>query len=77
MVYDARKITHPPEEKRVYTYSGPVEEYGRCIANHWTATTYAVSEKKARSNLTYQFKKKFGKSPGSKITLPGEITCEG
>lgn len=59
-----------------YSYSGPVEEFGRCIAHNWTATTYAISEKKARSNFTYQFKKKFNKTPGTKIALPGKITCE-
>jgi hypothetical protein len=60
-----------------YSYNGPVEEFGRCVAHKWSATTYAPSEKKARSNLTYQFKKQFNKTPGTKITLPGEIICEG
>ena len=56
-----------------YLYDGPVMEFDRCIANRWKASTYAVSEKKARSNLTYQYKKKNNKLPNTKITLPGQI----
>jgi len=56
-----------------YFYKGPVMEFGKCIAFVWHGTTCAVSEKKARSNLVYQFKKEFGKLPGAKISLPGKI----
>ena len=56
-----------------YIYDGPVLEFGRCIANRWQGSTYAVSESKARANLAYQFKKQFNKVPSSKITLPGKI----
>ena len=56
-----------------YLYDGPVMEFDRCIANRWKASTYAVSEKKARSNLTYQYKKKNNKLPNTMITLPGQI----
>lgn len=40
-----------------YVYSGPVMEFDRCIMNNFKASTYAVSEQKARSNLAYQFKR--------------------
>lgn len=56
-----------------FTYDGPVMEFERCIADHWKAETYAVSEKKARSNLIFQFKKQTGRSPQARITLPGKI----
>ena len=56
-----------------YSYDGPVMEFDRCIANRWKASTYAVSEKKARSNLTYQYKKKNNKLPNTMITLPGQL----
>lgn len=62
------------KEYREYTYDGPVMEFNRCIAEHWKGTTYAVSEQKARSNLTYQFKKAYGKVNNTNITLPGKIT---
>lgn len=56
-----------------YSYNGPVKEFDKVIATSWSSTTSASSEKKARSNLEYQFKKQFGKAPNSKITLPGSI----
>lgn len=56
-----------------YVYDGPVEEFGKCVSNRWTATTYAVSEAKARSNFEYQFKKQFNRGKNVKITLPGII----
>ena len=57
----------------MYSYDGPVMEFDNCVANRWIASTRAVSEKKARSNLTYQFKKKNNRLPGTKIILPGKI----
>lgn len=56
-----------------YMYVGPVEEFGRCIAHSWTATTYAPSEAKARSNLIFQFKKANNKLPNTKVDLPGKV----
>ena len=58
----------------LYSYDGPVMEFEKCIANRWTGTTYAQSEKRARSNLAFRFKKEFAKRTGTKITLPGKIT---
>lgn len=60
-----------------YSYSGPVKEFDRIIANKWTGETFAPSEKKARSNLAYRYKQEYGKSPNAKITLPGKITKVG
>lgn len=59
-----------------YSYNGPVMEFDRCVANRWKGSTYAPSEKKAKSNLAYQFKKETGKVPRAKITLPGKLTIE-
>jgi hypothetical protein len=59
-----------------YVYAGPVMEFDICIANRWEACTYAPSKAKARSNLTYQFKKKYNRMPNAKITLPGNILME-
>lgn len=56
-----------------YSYDGPVLEFEHCISNRWKASTCAISEKKARSNLTYQYKKNNNKAPGTKITLPGKL----
>ena len=60
----------------LYKYSGPVIEFDRCIANAWIGSTYAVSEKKARSNLIYQFKKSTNRVSNTKISMPGKIIME-
>lgn len=57
-----------------YIYNGPVMEFEKCIADHWEASTYAISEKKARSNLIFRFKKETSRMPYTKIALPGKIT---
>jgi hypothetical protein len=56
-----------------YSYEGPVKEFGNTINPKWKGTTYAPSVEKARSNLTYQYKKTHNKSASCKITLPGKI----
>lgn len=65
------------EQNFKYVYDGPVLEFDRVVSEHWRATTFAPSERKARSNLTYQFKKQFGKDPATKITLAGDIRLLG
>ena len=59
-----------------YIYEGPVTEFGKCIDGHWKAATYAVSTRKAKSNLAYQFKMQYGKSRNTKIDLPGKIILD-
>lgn len=44
----------------LYSYTGPVTMFDRCVANYWKGETYASSEKKAKSNLVYQYKKQNG-----------------
>lgn len=56
-----------------FYYKGPVMEFGVCAVGKWEASTRAVSESKARSNLAYQYKKKYGLYPNTPITLPGRI----
>lgn len=56
-----------------YVYEGPVMAFDKRIVDYWTGITYAVSAKKARSNLAYQFKRKNNLMPQSRITLPGDI----
>lgn len=59
-----------------YQYSGPVMSFEMCIKKNWTASTYAVSEKKARSNFIFRFKQEHGLLPNAKIVLPGKISIE-
>lgn len=61
------------EEKHKYIYDGPVMEFDKLVMDHWKGETIAPSEKKARSNLAYRFKKNNSRITGTKITLPGKI----
>lgn len=58
----------------LYSYDGPVKQFNNIIICKWHATTIACSIEKARSNMVYQYKKKFGLSPQASIMLPGKIT---
>lgn len=61
------------EHKYKFVYDGPVLEFDRLIADHWKGETIAPTAKKAKSNLSYQFKKQNNRLPGTRVTLPGEI----
>lgn len=58
---------------KLYSYDGPVLAFDKIIANHWKASTYAVSEAKARCNLAHQFKQENGRVARSNITIPGKL----
>lgn len=57
----------------LYAYEGPVMEFDRCVQHCWKAETSAPSEAKARSNLSYRWKKENGRASQAKISLPGKI----
>jgi hypothetical protein len=53
-----------------YTYEGPVmNSFGQLITNKWEGETYANTDKKAKSNLCYQFKKEHGLMQTARIKL--------
>lgn len=56
-----------------YSYDGPVMEFGICVADRWKGRTTASSERKARSNLAYQYKKKNRRLAATNVSLPGKI----
>lgn len=56
-----------------YTYDGPVYVHGNCYYRRWTVSTTAPSEKKARSNLIYRFKKENNVFMGTQVDLPGKF----
>ena len=60
-----------------YYYEGPVMMFGKCVQPVYIASTCAPSEKKARSNLTYRWKKDHGKVANSKVELTGKIVKVG
>lgn len=57
----------------LYFYDGPVKCFEHIVNEHWKGSTYAKSEKKARSNLSHQYKRETHRSVSSKITLPGKL----
>ena len=57
-----------------YVYEGPVFQFNQMIMERWTGRTMATTEKKAKSNLVYQFKKQYNRLPTAQISLPGKIT---
>lgn len=57
----------------VYCYDGPVKCFDQIVNPHWKGSTFAKTEKKARSNLTHQYKRETRRSVSSKITLPGKL----
>ena len=56
-----------------YIYEGPVMSFETCVTSLWVGETQAVSESKAKANLTYRWKKEHDLVPSAKITLPGKI----
>ena len=58
---------------KLYLYNGPVMEFDKIVANNWNASTRAESEKKARCNLAYQYKRQKHKTPNSKIKITGKL----
>lgn len=56
-----------------YSYNGPVMLFGVCVDSKWIGETLAGSEKKARSNLSYQYKKQNNLLPTAMITIPGQL----
>ena len=56
-----------------YVYEGPVLLFDTVVASIWSGETMAPTAKKAKSNLSYQFKKQNNRLPGTRVTLPGEI----
>lgn len=68
-----KEVCFMDRRKHLYIYNGPVMEFGTCIAHRWRASTYATTEKKARNNMAYQFKKQNNRNPDTMISLPGHI----
>lgn len=58
---------------KVYSYRGPVMVFDKCVEHYWSGETTASSEKKARSNLAYQYKKEMGLIPQTKVSITGKL----
>lgn len=60
------------KEKKCFLYNGPVMQFGRCIGKVQGMKTYAPTEKKALSNIAFNYKKQHGYTPSAKIELAKE-----
>jgi hypothetical protein len=56
-----------------YVYDGPIMEFGRCVQSNWHGETMANSDKKAKNNLIYRWKKENNRESYTKIILPNEV----
>lgn len=56
-----------------YRYIGPVMAFDRLVMSKWEEETVAESEKKAKNNLAYQFKKDAKLARTAKVSLPGQL----
>lgn len=56
-----------------YSYTGPVEMFGKVVEPQWKGVTYAATPAKAKSNLAYQWKKAHGRTASSRVELPGKV----
>ena len=56
-----------------YYYCGPVKAFDKYVSNQWRASTFAVSEAKAKSNFMHQYKMEHNLSRNAKIELVGKI----
>ena len=56
-----------------YIYDVPVKEFNKVITEKLKGETMAVSEKRARDKLAFQFKREFGKLLSSKIRIKKKI----
>lgn len=64
-----------------YTYTGPVVKIdifgNELVLDHmFKATTYAESEKKAKNNLAYRYKRTHGLPMAARLKFPGTFTVE-
>ena len=69
-------------KNKLWIYTGPVMKFNTCVQQNWQASTYAPTEKKARANLTYRYKREHDYIKETKIDLPGiivkgEVTNDG
>lgn len=60
-------------KENVYWYKGPVLVFDKLHSNSWSAMTVAPSEKKARSNLSYQYRQQCNLARSIPVKLTGEI----
>ena len=56
-----------------YFYEGPVYIFGSMVKENWVAETYATSEKKAKCNFEYQYKRLHGYTSNAAIRVDPKL----
>lgn len=64
------------EEKIEWRYKGAVEVNGKLNDSDYQATTFAATEKEARRNISYQYKKDVNLPSRSKVKLISDFMPE-
>lgn len=65
------------QKSNIYRYLGVVKSFDKVISKEWSGETRATSEKAARNNLAYQYKRSHNLTPATKITLQGKLEIVG
>ncbi len=60
-------------DKTVWTYTGPLLQFGRIICDRWSSQTTAETKAKAIANLTYQAKKALNLVSWAKLELDTKL----
>ncbi len=60
-------------ENYTWRYIGPVMEFDRCIERRWIAETWASTEKIAKRNFIFRYKRDHDRAHNAKIVLTGKI----
>lgn len=62
--------------KSKYHYAGPVYMFNKIITDKWEGDTWAPSDAKALSNLSYRYKTTNNLVPGTKLKLDPDYLRE-
>lgn len=61
------------QKEYVYWYKGPVYVFDKMVCDNWSGMTVAPSEKKARSNLCYQYRQQVNLNKSIPVNLVYDI----
>ena len=61
------------DKRSLYTFTGSIMYFDKCLVSNWTKSTMAVSEKQALNNITFAAKLKCNLEPSAKLKLVGQL----
>lgn len=75
LIFSKKGDIDMPQKKSKYYYNGPVYYIDKYTGN-WSGETWATSDKKALSNLSYRYKTDHNLKPGTLIRLDDDYLRE-